>query len=360
MCSRLRRSGVALVLLVAATAMTGASTDSPPIFGVKYGNQGWDLHSVRALESWQGRTHEVLVIFTNWDRRRDVQDNLFDQQLPAIWKHGSVPLITWEPYTGDTTPSDIVSRIGSGAYDDYVADWGRRLREFLAGTDRRLGTDDDRRVYLRLAHEMNGNWYPWGQRSPERFIAMWKRVRAIFADLGLGPTHVQWMWCVTNTDHGPFAAEAYYPGDGFVDWVAVDGYNWGASTRTSKWQTPAEVLGSMVSRVRAVASTKPLALAEVASTSLTANGDDADAKGRWITDLFAWVRNQPVRMVCWYNVDRDAEFAAFGGVKGDTTLTASGRTLQVYSAYRAAVQGLGPAVSTSERRLLTDQRFGGQ
>jgi mannan endo-1,4-beta-mannosidase len=350
---------MALVLLLVAAALTTASTDSPPIFGVKYGNQGWDLQSVRALESWQGRSHEVLVLFTNWDRQRHVQDNLFVRQLPAIWQHGSVPLITWEPYTGANTPSDIVSRIARGDHDAYVEEWGTRLREFLAGRDRRLGTDDDRRVYLRLGHEMNGNWYPWGQRSPERFIAMWKRVHGIFADLGLGPSHLQWMWCVTNTDHGPVAAEAYYPGDAWVDWVAVDGYNWGSSTRTSSWQTPDEVLGPMVSRLRAMTA-RPLALAEVGSTSLTSRGDDAQAKGQWITELFAWVQQHRIRMVCWYNVDRGAEFAVFGGVKGDQTVTVSGRSRQVYSAYRTAVQALRPTLSTPERRLLTDQRFGGQ
>lgn len=350
---------MARVLLLVATIMTAASNDSPPIFGVKYGNQGWDLQSVRALETWQGRSHEVLVLFTNWDRRRDVQDNLFVRQLPLIWQHGAVPLITWEPYTGEKTPTDIVSRIANGEHDEYIADWGKRLREFLSGRDRRLGTDDDRRAYLRLGHEMNGNWYPWGQRSPERFIAMWKRVHTIFADLGLGPSHLQWMWCVTNSDHGPIAAEAYFPGEAFVDWVSVDGYNWGSSTRTSKWQTPEEVLGPMVARLKAM-TTKPIALAEVASTSLTARGDDPAAKGAWITELFAWVRKNPIRMVCWYNIDRDAEFAVFGGIKGDQTVHVSGRTLQVYSAYRSAVQALGPAVPASDRRLLTDQRFGGQ
>ncbi len=350
-------AGVALLL--AATAPIDATDDPPPIFGVTYGNQGWDLQSVRALEAWQGRPHEVLMVFTNWDRRRAVQDNLFTRQLPAIWQHGSVPLVTWEPYTGDSTPSDIVSRIASGEYDDYVNGWGKHLRDFVAGADRRLRTDDDRRVYLRLGHEMNGNWYPWGQRAPARFITMWKRVHAIFDDLGLGPSHVQWMWCVTNTDAGPMVAEAYYPGDAWVDWVAVDGFNWGTSTRNSRWQTPDEVLGPMVARLEALAS-KPIALAEVASTSLTAKGDDAQAKSQWITELFAWVRKSPIRMVSWYNVDRDAEFAVFGGVKGDETLQVSGRTLQVYPAYRAAVQALGPGVSPDERRLLTDRRFGGQ
>lgn len=337
----------------------GAAADPAPLFGVKYGNQGWDLASVRALETWQERPHDVLVLFTNWDHSREVQDNLFIRQLPAIWQHGAVPLITWEPFTGGTTPDDIVSRIGRGDYDGYVKTWAGRLRDFVSGRDGRLGTDDDRRVFLRLAHEMNGDWYPWGQRAPDQFVAMWKRVHAIVAGLGLGPSQVQWMWCATNTDHGAFAAEAYYPGDAWVDWVAVDGYNWGASTRTSRWQTPEDVLGPMVQRLRTL-TTRPVALAEVASTSLTARGDDAEAKGQWIADLFAWVRSQPIRMICWYNVDREAEFAVFGGVGGDTAVQVDGRRVRVFTAYAEAVRALIPAAPPRGPRLLTDERFGGR
>jgi mannan endo-1,4-beta-mannosidase len=346
-------------LLLVAASMLGTSDDPPPLFGVKFGNQGWDLASVRALETWQERPHDVLVLFTNWDRKREVQENLFLRQLPAIWQHGAVPLITWEPYTGEKTPADIVTRIGSGEHDAYVTEWATRLRTFLSGPDRRLGSDDDRRVYLRLGHEMNGNWYPWAQRAPDRFVAMWKRVHTIFNDLGLGAAHVQWMWNVTNTDHGPFTAEAYYPGDPWVDWVSVDGYNWGASTRTSRWQSPAEVLGPMVTRLRALTA-KPLALAEVASTSLTTRGDDAEAKGQWIAEFFAWVRTQPIRMVCWYNIDRDAEFAVFGGIGGDATVRVEGRDVRVFTAYAEAVRAWVPAASVRGPRLLTDDRFGGR
>lgn len=107
-----------LVPLLASS--TGAARDAPMLLGVKYGNQGWDLASVRRLEAWQGRPHDVLVLFTNWDGDRRVLDNLFGQQLPAIWTHGAVPLITWEPFLGPRTPPDIVSRIAAGEFDPYI------------------------------------------------------------------------------------------------------------------------------------------------------------------------------------------------------------------------------------------------
>ncbi len=33
-----------------------------------------------------------------------------------------------------------------------------QLYVFLAGPDGKLGTDDDRRAYMRWGHEMNGGW----------------------------------------------------------------------------------------------------------------------------------------------------------------------------------------------------------
>lgn len=354
------RSALAGVLTVLASAAGAAgASEPPPLLGVKYGNQGWDLASVRALEVWQGRSHDVLVLFTAWDRRFEVQDNLFRRQLPAVWAHGAVPLVTWELFTDGRTPSDIVSQVSAGEHDAYVKQWATRLRRFLSGADGRFGTGDDRRVYLRLGHEMNGDWYPWGQPAPGQFIAMWRRVHRIFDNLGLGPTHVQWMWCVTNVDQGPFAAEEFYPGDDWVDWVAIDGYNWGASTRTSRWQSPAEVLSPMVARLQAL-TTRPLALAEVATTSLTTDGNDPAAKNRWISELYAWVPTAPVRMVCWYNLDRDAEFAVFGGAAGDEVVRIGGRDALAFSGYRAAIATLEPAAAPGHPRLLSDDRFAGR
>ncbi|MBA1332297.1 endoglucanase, partial [Candidatus Endoriftia persephone str. Guaymas] len=82
-----------------------------------------------------------------------------------------------------------------------------------------FGTTDDRRVYIRLAHEMNGDWYPWSARSvgenPADYIAMWRHVHDAATAIGLGREHVQWVWSVNASDHGSYGwiAEDYYPGD---------------------------------------------------------------------------------------------------------------------------------------------------
>ncbi|HEY9666287.1 MAG TPA: hypothetical protein V6C91_05750, partial [Coleofasciculaceae cyanobacterium] len=133
------------------------------LLGCYYGNQGWQMEQVKALENFQGKKHAVVNLFTNWCNQTTTIDNLFNQQLPQIWNNQNIPLITWEPYLCDSasTPSDVVKRAANGEYDAYISKWADRLKTFLSGPDGVYQTSDDRRVYIRLAHEMNGNWYPW-------------------------------------------------------------------------------------------------------------------------------------------------------------------------------------------------------
>ena len=84
-------------------------------------------------------------------------------------------------------------------------------------------------VFLSLGHEMNKPWYSWGQPhemyTPE-FKARAKEYQQAFRQF---VTELRSKTCFTsvwNPDTG-FPAAPYYPGDDVVDWVGIDGYNWG-------------------------------------------------------------------------------------------------------------------------------------
>lgn len=348
----------------AGAAGAGAGPEPGPLLGVYYGNQGWAMADVRALEAWQGRRHAVVEVFTDWNGSRKTMDNLFRHQLPNVWGNGNVPLVTWEPFTSKRTPADVEVRIARGDHDGYVTAWAARLAGFLAGADGHLGTADDRRAYLRLGHEPNGDWYPWGaaagRNRPADYVAMWRRVHGLVRAAGLGPDVVQWVWAVNAEDVGGYAAEAFYPADEYVDWVAVDGYNWGTSESWSSWRNPEAVLGPMVSRLRQLAAGKPLAVTEVASASSTASGADVAAKSTWIADLHAWAPANGVGLLVWFNEDKEADWAAFGGARGDETYRYGRTTYRAYAAYREGV-GTGGYVGSdpANPRLLTDEQFTG-
>jgi beta-mannanase len=367
---RARRPALLVLLLALAVLpvlgpITASASTHPALLGVYYGNQGWAMRDVQALESWHGQRNAVVELFTNWNGSRKTLDNLFGQQLPNIWANANVPLITWEPFTSKVTPNDIEVRIARGDYDGYVRTWAKRLAGFLAGADRALGSGDDRRAFLRLGHEPNGDWYPWGAakgaNSPADYVEMWRRVHQLVSEAGLDASTLQWVWAVNADDVGGFAAEAFYPSDAYVDWVAVDGYNWGASESWSSWESPDVVLGSMVTRVRLIAGAKPLAVTETASTTAATSGTEVAAKSAWISDLFTWARGQDVRMVVWFNDDKETDWAMFGGSRGDETFRYGNTNYRGYRSYRQALTGGGFAGSDpTQPRLLTDDQFAGR
>ncbi|KAI9140615.1 glycoside hydrolase superfamily [Paraphysoderma sedebokerense] len=79
-------------------------------------------------------------------------------------------------------------------------------------------------VMLRWAHEMNGEWYPWGNRST-LYIATWKRMYSTLKTVS-PKTVVIWSPNVWDyrLDYGSF-----YPGDEWVDWVGLSDYHFGNS-----------------------------------------------------------------------------------------------------------------------------------
>jgi len=83
-------------------------------------------------------------------------------------------------------------------------------------------------VILAPFAEMNGNWDPWGgavgSNSPQKIIQAWRRIHDGFA----GAPNVRFAWVVNASsvpDTPENAIERYYPGDEYVDYVGVDGFN---------------------------------------------------------------------------------------------------------------------------------------
>jgi len=328
---------------------TQVSADA--LLGIYYGNQGWDMQSVRDIEAWQGKKHAVVKVFTDWSPAN--KRNLFEKQLPAVWGHGSVPIINWELYTDVDTPPDILSRVVQGKYKKYLDSWVRNLKRFLAGKDHVYGTTDDRRVYLQFAHEMNSDWYLWSGK-PEQYVQAWRYVYQQFKNQGLDHNHVQWIWCVNNTDKSDAKAEAYYPGTDYVDWVGINGYNWGEQGNAHHWESVATVFDVM--RQRMAVFKKPLVISEVGSSSKVKGGRSLVRKAAWIQDLFSYVQQHDIRMVMWFNEDKDVDWAIFSGKRG----TAKYQGKYYYTAYREAVAS-SKLLSPDEEsgRLLSDAYFHG-
>jgi hypothetical protein len=242
--------------------------------------------------------------------------------------------------------------------------WAEDLTEW-AHTDDRLY---DRRFYFRPAHEMNGDWFPWSatdsESTPADYVTMWQRMYDIFSDAGLSPDHIQWMWSPNASGIPETGTETYYPGDDYVDWIGIDGFNFGDAESWSEWITPRDRFEEITRTIRRF-SEKPIALSEVASSSFRDGKFRLEDKAEWIRNLFDFVEEETIKMVLWFNVDKqdegDSDWAIFGGARGTDNFEYEEREYAAYSAYREAVSEANVLSAYSDYpRLLTDAEFAGQ
>lgn len=182
-------------------------------------------------------------------------------------REGYSPLLTLEfvNYNGGSTPAMTYANINNGTFDACWHAYAQQMKG-LQGN-----------IYLRLFHEMNGDWYSWSVKGHEaEHIQAWRRIHDIFTSEGA--TNVKFVWCPNTRDFvdaGPYAN--YYPGDSYVDYLGLDGYNWG-SANGSSWKSFDQIYSSSYKEITSLPSSDPVMVGEYASH--TAPGD----KAQWITD----------------------------------------------------------------------------
>jgi mannan endo-1,4-beta-mannosidase len=245
----------------------------------------------------------------------------------SLYARGAVPMLTWEPWDpgSESTPTIStsaeaqfrLSNIIAGAYDPY-------MRTFAQAVKSARGP-----VMIRLMHEMNGNWYPWSGTAngnqPQEFVAAWRHVHDLF--VAEGATNVTWVWSINresvpNTPANSFAA--YYPGDAYVDWVSMSGFNWGGSIPGTSWLSFDYWFTAPLAYLKTTG--KPVVLSEFGC--IEGGGD----KGAWLLDAYAKIASQhpEIKAVIYFD---DLESRP-GGQKLDWRIDSSPGSL---AAYRAAV-----------------------
>ena len=103
---------------------------------------------------------------------------------------------------------------------------------------------------------------------------------------------------VTDTNGTNATTLDYYPGDNYVDWVGVDGYNWGGSD----WQTFQQVFAKIYPLL--ASKKKPIIIGEMASAE---QGGD---KGKWIDAMIPVLKAQyPLfKAVVWFDINKENDW----------------------------------------------------
>jgi Glycosyl hydrolase family 26 len=333
------RSSLAILALLVAVAMLPESTAAanrlrPPVVlganttGITEGTgQALDRFAAEA-----GRMPRIAMYYRDWNEEY-LHALISPPFLKPILARRAVPMITWLPRLGSADPihqpAYAPAAIAAGAHDSFIR---RAAREAAAY---------DRAFFIRFAHEMNGPWSPWGAwvdgNRPSDYVAMWRHVVSIFR--AEGAANVRWVWSPNVYNPGGTVLDAasamsfqpFYPGDRWVDFVALDGYNWGALDGL-EWRTFSSIFKSSYDALGGL-TRRPTMIAETASTEL--GGD----KAAWIREIPAALRSEmpKVRALIWFDRDKETDWTI------DSSPAAA-------AAFRALARN--PLLSGSARRLL--------
>lgn len=243
------------------------------VFGVATETFG----EVATFNVQSGKSVNLYSFYSSWFWDKDLNSALCKQINAA----GYTPMITWEPWEPNgnpVQPAYKLSTISSGSFDSYLTRWATQIKA-LPFT-----------IYLRPLHEMNGDWYPWGNavngNAAGDYIAAWKHIKGVFNAIGV--TNVKWVWS-PNVD---FPILPYYPGADQVDFIALDGYNWGGNS----WQSPEQVFGRTLDLLKPL--NKPVFIGET--------GCPQDArKPQWITDFFTMLTVRSLFGFVWFNYNKE-------------------------------------------------------
>jgi hypothetical protein len=265
---------------VGALLLCGAASASASVYfgalvsGETYGQIGNAPDNLAAWELFERHAGKRVAILNQGQLWGE-----FDKsEVEATAARGTIPLVTMGLAEGVT-----LEGIAKGSQDATIKKWAQEAKAF------------GRPFLFAPWWEMNGGWYAWG-KSPY-FIAAWRR----FHDLvvGQGATNVTWTWLVNSIWSDPASTPApYYPGDAYVDWTALDSYNWGENpAQPDHWITPEQTITPTLEILRQVAPTKPVAIVENAASEYGGNKTD------WIREMLTtYLPHHPeIKAYLWFN-----------------------------------------------------------
>jgi len=287
--------------------ISGTTYGINPATGQTYSNPPWDMTPWDLFETHAGKKVSIFHWGQPWYATNAWPHGYFP--FPAdmankVRARGAIPMLDWSTYdlsagANVNQPLFSLASIINGNHDAYINQWATAAKAWGFP------------MFVRFDWEMNGNWFPWSEQvngnQPGQYVAAWRHVHDIFT--AVGANNITWVWAPNIASGITTPISTLYPGDAYVDWTGLDGYN-----KQSTWLsanalfsgTGVSWLQNSYQQVLAVAPKKPMMLAEVASLEA---GDGGAKKAAWITDALtsAIPTNFPaIKAVVWFNWNADA------------------------------------------------------
>jgi hypothetical protein len=261
------------------------SGDQPP----------WDMGALSQFEGMTGKGLSLVHFMAPFAQCSSARCSYYDfpsKEMEGIRQHGSIPFFSWSSQSIPSSldePNFQLSDVIAGTYDSYIEKWATAAKAW------------GHPFFLRFNWEMNGNWFPWAEgvngNQPGEYVTAWRHVHDIFT--AVGATNATWVWCPNvDPNHKMQDLASVYPGNEYVDWTSLDGYNWGTNpAKPDHWRTFDELYDSTYDEiVEGIAPAKPMVIGEVGSTEY------GGSKAKWIEEMLAELPTEypQIRGLLWF------------------------------------------------------------
>lgn len=306
---------LAIVAVMLAPVRDSALATTRVEFGASAPQRGSESQrdAVERIESQIGRPLALVRVYGRWDSPFPTD---FDSWLAASGHRLFLSVAAQRSDGGFVPWASIASADpGTGLYETMVR-WARSIRDFGAP------------VYFSFDPEPETESAST-MGTPAQFVAAWRTMRAIFADVGV--PNATWVIVTTaytyaRTDGRGIAA--WYPGDDVVDAIGADGYNFfGCSAGVSTaWRSFRQIFDP----VRAFGTMHPSKPVVVPEWGSVEDPSTPGRKATWIANAAATLKSSGWEQFtavaywnsatpgCSYVIDSsDSSLAAFAAMGGD-------------------------------------------
>lgn len=288
---------------------------SGPVFhGVFLGDGASHRDGIRAsIQDFGARVGKAPALVKTFFRLGDDYgaDGWVGQVLREVSKTGSTNLVALDLRWPGAPEAGLLPAIASGAADDRIRSAARGLADIGAP------------VLVELGWEMNGDWdYAWqgvanggAEQGARAYVTAWRHIVDLFR--AEGARNVRWVFSPVagnpvagrgvGPDHWNWYGH-YYPGDEYVDYVGLHGFN-----GPSVWKTPfltfadlfdAPATDRMLSDLQRRHPDKPILISEFACEE-SALGD----KAAWVRDAYRTIAQHPgVVGAIWFDMKKEADW----------------------------------------------------
>jgi hypothetical protein len=253
--------------------------------------------AVSRFEKEMGRQLDITATYRSWKQP-------FPEEADTALVAGNRQLLlNW--HGADTR------EIVAGKYDQHIRERARAVKA--------LGKP----VFLRWQRDMDRSELRVGRiHSAAAFIAAWRHLRRIFREERAD--NVAWVWSPSLRGMTGGTAEAFYPGDAEVDWIATDVF----PSAAHDYRDFADTVGAFMTWARE--RPKPIMIAEFGVPR-----SYAGRRAEWLRETAQFLQDPQIKAVVYF--DDDVQ-----GVKG----VRKRRYAYSLAGDRAALSGLRELATT--------------